>query len=173
MWPSPSRPTHIRLPQRPRRVPRDAYAIPISTGCIVGHRLTFTKVSKDGSGKCDAEFTGKAQDVVWGVLYSFDPAEKGRLDRAEGLGNGYAEKQVSVIVGGEAKMAVTYYATKKDPSLRPYDWYKEYVLFGARENGLPDEYIVSMIESVVAIEDPDKERSARERAILRGDVGET
>jgi len=151
--------------QDPTRVPS---ASPIATGYITGYRLTFDKVSKDGSGKCDAEYTGDDRDTVWGVVYSIDPAEKGKLDRAERLGYGYDEKPVSVIVGTERIPAAMYFATDKNPSLRPYDWYKEFVLFGAREHDLPDEYIVQMIESVPAVEDHDKERSARKRAILRG-----
>jgi hypothetical protein len=71
-----------------------------------------------------------------------------------------------VRISGEATLrAVTYYATHKDPSLRPYHWYKEYVLAGARENSLPVEHI-KVIESIASVEDPDAPRTARAQAIL-------
>ncbi len=66
-------------------------AKPVATGFASDHRLTFDKVSVDGSGKCDAEKTGIPKDRVYGVVYEIDTADKPTLDRVEGLGNGYAE----------------------------------------------------------------------------------
>ena len=83
------------------------------------------------------------------------------------MGRGYAEKNVEVISGEATLRAVTYHATRKDPSLRPYTWYKEYVLAGARENSLPVEYI-KLIESVESVEDAAAPRAAkRAQAALR------
>ena len=31
-----------------------------------------------------------------------------------------------------------------DPSLTPYDWYKAFVLAGAREHGLPQDYVAAL-----------------------------
>ena len=33
---------------------------------LSGYTLRFHKKSKDGSGKCDAFYTGNPNDVVWG-----------------------------------------------------------------------------------------------------------
>jgi hypothetical protein len=57
------------------------------------HRLRFHKVSNDGSGKCDAQATEDSNDYVIGVLFESDN-EKPALDRKEGLGIGYNEKEV-------------------------------------------------------------------------------
>jgi hypothetical protein len=52
------------------------------------------------------------------------------------------------------------------PSVRPYDWYREYVLRGARYHGLPSACL-RRIESVTAIPDPDPERGPRELALAQ------
>jgi gamma-glutamylcyclotransferase len=135
-------------------------------GYICGYRLTFDKPSADGSGKCDAVATLVPEDRVYGVIYEIDPSQKAQLDSAEGLGGGYAQKNVEVISGEATACAMIYYATRRDPSLRPYHWYKEYVLAGARENSLPVEYI-KLIESVESGEDSDVSRAARARFVLR------
>lgn len=51
-------------------------------------------------------------------------------------------------------------------SLRPYHWYKEYVLRGAREFGLPGRYIDDFIESVASVEDPNARRVRENRRLL-------
>ncbi|HKW19463.1 MAG TPA: gamma-glutamylcyclotransferase family protein, partial [Terriglobales bacterium] len=49
------------------------------------HTLKFQKRSqKDGSAKADAEHTGRESDVVWGVVFEIDAAQKQHLDEAEG-----------------------------------------------------------------------------------------
>ncbi len=98
-------------------------------------------------------------------MFTIDAHEKPALDRVEGLGFGYEQKQVNVrATDGAAVSAFTYYATDIDESLKPYSWYREHVLRGARENGLPEEY-VSFIEGVASMIDPDSERHDRELSI--------
>jgi cation transport regulator ChaC len=110
-------------------------ATAIGIGQLVGHALRWDKRSwRDGSGKCDAEATGRHDDVVWGVVFELDPEDKPALDKAEGVGAGYLEKTVNVLMEAGRVPAVTYYATDKDASLRPYRWYKALVIAGAREH---------------------------------------
>ncbi len=129
------------------------------------HSLRFHKLGRDRSAKCDAFFTGQAEDIVVGVVFCIAPAERRHLDHAEGLGQGYEAKRVELISSErEPVEAFTYYATAIDPSLHPYHWYKQHVLFGCRENGLPPAY-VDRIVSIPSIEDPDPERAQREMSI--------
>ncbi len=66
----------------------------------------------------------------------------------EGLGYGYQVKDVLIkLHDGSLIKAFTYCATHINLALRPFDWYKEHVLTGARENGLPEDYI-GMIEAI-------------------------
>jgi gamma-glutamylcyclotransferase len=128
------------------------------------HELRFHKIGKDGSAKCDAYFTG-TEIVVYGVLYQVQPAGKQRLDRIEGLGRGYGEKEVAVYgSGGTAIEAVTYYATHIDESLLPFTWYKQHVLHGAQDAGLPSPHI-DQIAAAPALQDPDRARAVQELSI--------
>ncbi len=129
------------------------------------HALRFHKASRDLSAKCDAFYTQNPQDFIIGVLFKIDPLEKIHLDRAEGLGHAYQQKLVVVkAADGKAVTAMTYYALKIDPSLKPYSWYKNHVLIGARESVLPDSYI-HQINAIECMDDPDAERDAMQRAI--------
>lgn len=129
----------------------------IGSGVLPGHQLVWHKVSVDGSGKCDVIASDTPDAAVHGVIYAIDQSEKATLDRAEGLGKGYEERQVVVLVGGVSYVATMYCATRKDPSLKPYSWYKAHVLAGAREHKLPSAYI-AVLETVEAQQDPDASR---------------
>jgi gamma-glutamylcyclotransferase len=125
----------------------------VGIGQLPGHALRWDKRSwRDGSGKCDAEATGRQDDVVWGVVFELDTEDKPALDQAEGLGAGYMAKMVHVLTDAGPVAAVMYYATDKEPSLRPYHWYKALVIAGAREHGLPASYR-SHLQLVVTVSD--------------------
>lgn len=142
-----------------QRVP-EAQIIGIAT--LKEHTLLFHKVSKDGSGKCNAFFTGNQQDYVIGVLFNIDKKNKKELDKAEGLGDGYDEKEIVVDIDENTKdVAITYVATKCDDALKPFSWYKKHVLNGAKEVHLPVEYIKT-IEAVESIKDKNNEREKKE-----------
>ncbi len=146
-----------------KRVPS---AVLIGCGMLKAHDLRFHKSSHDGSGKCDAYFTGTDGDIIYGALFEIDPDEQSDLDEAESLGHGYDAKDVEVLVEDEIKInAMTYIATKINQDLKPYSWYMNHVLIGAKELALPGEYIEAKILSIDSIEDKDKEREAKERAV--------
>jgi hypothetical protein len=155
--------SNMSLPRLRERVP-SAERIGVFT--LAEHSLRFHKVSKkDGSGKCDALFTKDPEDYVVGALFEIAEGEKEDLDRAEGLGYGYLDKKVLVSdAQGNSFEAVTYYATKTNPSLLPYSWYLYHIIYGAREAEVPCSYLETL-EATKSQEDPDKERDARERAI--------
>lgn len=59
---------------------------------------------------------------------------------------------------------MTYIAIRKEHGRKPYTWYKEHVLRGAREQGLPAEY-VRALEAVEVMPDPDAKRASWEMRI--------
>lgn len=140
-------------------------AIRIETASLKGHQLRFDMSGDDGSGKCNAFQTDNNNDIVIGALFNINSDEKGVLDKAESLGDGYAEKLVEVQTSsGVIYNAVTYYALKINPHLKPYSWYLHHVVTGAKETNLPSEYL-NIIESVSCIEDQDILRDQQQRAI--------
>ena len=145
---------------------------PLGVATLPGHSLCFHKRSKDKSGKCNAFATGDDQSVL-GVLFSFDPAERGLLDKAEGVGNGYEHATVTVINDkGRRRKVLTYLASSGviDNNLKPYNWYKDFVLAGCAEHGLPDDYVATYVQAVEATADPNSARAGKERAKLVGAI---
>lgn len=138
----------------------------VAVAALPAHRLRFHKVGMDGSAKCDAQYTGERGDQVFGVVYALAGIDKARLDAAEGLGDGYDEKQVEVHTDRGRMAASMYFATRVDGRLRPFSWYRRHVLTGAREHDLPADY-VERIEAAEAVEDADTERSRRELGVHR------
>lgn len=151
-----------------RLLERTPSARPLGAGQLPGHKLVWHMAGGDGSAKCDVVETGRAEDVVWGVLYEIDVREKPLLDLAEGLGRSYRCKQVRVLGKDGHVEAETYCALLTDPTRVPYDWYHAYVLAGALEHGLPDAYASELKALAVTIDD-DVERRLRNFALARNE----
>ena len=119
----------------------------ISRAKVNGWKLLFNKRSKDKSGKANLIYTGDTS-LVWGVIFDISEDQKPLLDKAEGLGKGYDEYKLIVINDlGEEIECVCYIATDEkylDNNLKPYDWYKEYCLIGAKQHNLPEDYILTL-----------------------------
>lgn len=145
-----------------RRAPS---ALAVGIGFVEGHKISFDKVSVDGSGKCDIRPTGNPADRVYGVLFSIDVRERNGLDQAEGLGDGYCDSEMPVKTEAGSSVAVTYLAKSTNAEMRPYDWYKEIVVAGAVEHRLPIDYVQSL-RNVDSQPDADAGRSAENRAVM-------
>jgi len=146
--------SNLSVPEIRKWVPS---ATPYRIAKLKYHELKFHKRSKDGSAKCDAFKTGNRKDVVHGVVYEINEKEKQDLDSKEGLGYGYNEMEVVVESDQGAIAAVMYVADSDyiDDTLKPYSWYKQLVLEGARQHGLPESYIEEIIVQVEATEAPE------------------
>lgn len=132
---------------------------------LAQHQLCFHKHSEDGSGKCDAFFTGNQEHVVYGALFDIDKPGKRFLDQVEGVGFGYEIKSVIVKdLSGHQQEAFIYYATRITSGLKPYHWYLNHVTVGARETGVPQDYL-EIIQGVESVRDPFQERESREFAL--------
>ena len=142
-----------------------ARGIATVSGCV----MRFDKIGTDGSGKCTLIGTGDDADVVYGVLYEFAAADLAGLDREEGVHlGGYARCPVRVrFPGGGAAEAITYIAGDRylDAACLPFDWYRDVVVAGAIEHGLPPAYIREL-ERTPAAPDPDAARAAWARKLL-------
>ena len=139
-------------------------ARPLGVARLPGHELRWHKRSTDGSGKCDVVSVDSGS-AVFGVVYEIDEIDKAALDRAEGLRSGYDEKNIAVIMKGTKVSVSIYFATRTDPTRKPYTWYKALVVAGAIEHGLPASYIASL-EATEALEDPDRTRHGRNMRII-------
>ena len=101
-----------------------------------GWRLVADKPGRDGSAKANVARTPGA--CVWGVLWELGEDDLAALDRFEA---GYERIAVTVDPGEGAVPATTYASRRRDaaPGLAPE--YKAWILEGAREHGLPPEWL--------------------------------
>ena len=150
--------SNLHLARFKQRVPS---ARVITTAILPGYRLAFHKHGADNSGKCNIIV---ADAEVHGVVYEIATAEKPALDRLEG---GYDSHQLVVNSGIGALEVHTYVARNEtiNHELLPFQWYKLYVLHGARSHGIDSNYC-SVIAAQLSMDDPDKERTNKHFLIL-------
>lgn len=129
-------------------------------------QLRFHKRSVDGSGKCSFVDADDGDSAIWCAVYELERSDKARLDRVEGLGNGYDEQRVPFNLNGDELQGSIYRAstTHVDDQLEPYSWYREMVLLGALYRHFPAAY-VDAIRRTECVADPDSDR-ARENGLI-------
>ena len=154
--------------KHPGRVPA---AILRGIAAATDFRVRFHKRGRDGSGKCTL-VTAEDTAAAWGVLFDVAQEDLEALDRAEGVHTGGYERQsISVHLPNSGTMAAETYIAQEpfiDDTLIPYDWYRDLVVAGAREHGLPTEY-VEALEITLATPDPDLRRAAEMRRLLESE----
>ena len=115
------------------------------------YRLAFTRPSQRWGGGA-ADVLPARGDSVWGVLYEIDTAVQIVLDEKEGLGIAYQHLDCIAWWEGEHQYpALTYTVIDKaDPELHPSPAYKQTLLEGALENGLPADYLAFLLKIEMA-----------------------
>jgi hypothetical protein len=106
-------------------------------------------------------------DSVYGAIYSFRTDHKDYLDGFEGKGHGYLDNRIEIQHGEHQYSCLTYLAQQSHISkeIKPYHWYKQLVVLGARYLQFPDAYI-SSIESSESIEDPNVARRKENEELI-------
>jgi len=123
--------------KRERMEARVPGARPVGSALLRGWRWASNKHGRDGSGKANLEADPTAR--VWGALYRLAEGDLDRLDRFEG---GYVRLSVEVEEsGGALRQAWTYRSNRRLEDERPFAWYLALVLEGAREHGLPEDWV--------------------------------
>lgn len=152
----------------PSRAPSAcASGIAVAPGFVV----KFHKIGMDGSGKCTLVSTPNLENVAYGVLYELADRDVAGLDRAEGVHTGgYVRCPINLRhPRGGTTSAMTYIADDRfvDSERKPFDWYRDLVVAGAKEHGLPARYIEE-IARIPGVADADTRRSAQAHQILDG-----
>lgn len=136
---------------------------------LKGFTLVFNKKStKDGSTKANIQETKDRNDSVWGVIHKVPLIDKPILDKCEGLGNGYLLINFNLSIEDESRSIHSYVATEYRylEEGKPYDWYLNFVIEGAIENDLPEDYI-DKLKAIDSEIDMNVERRKKNEAILK------
>lgn len=136
----------------------------IGTALLAAKALRWHKRGQDGSGKCDIVDSIAPGAQVFGVLYELAADEKHRLDEAEGLGTGYEEVELVVVMAGRKVRVSAYRALLVQHGILPFSWYRALVVAGARQHRLPADYVAGL-EAAPAVDDDDGGRHSMNMAI--------
>jgi hypothetical protein len=111
-------------------------------GRLDGYRLCFDLPVGPGE-RGVANLIAEPGAHVWGALYRLTPAACEHLDRTEGVPAGvYGRLAVTVVdSGGIACVAFTYESRLRQEGRKPSPRYMNLLLTGAREHGLPADYV--------------------------------
>lgn len=145
-----------------RRVPS---VRPIGAAWLAGHTLHWHLLGDDESGKCNVVASDRAADCVHGVLFELDSSRLERLHAAEGPAYHFLELPVATAGGDYTAAIYRGRAHWLDDALVPYDWYRDFVVHGAREHGLPGDWIERLAHTPVRADD-NRARAAENRVIL-------
>jgi cation transport regulator ChaC len=114
---------------------------------LPGYRVAFNKRGQR-QGQVYANIVEQDGGEVWGVVYQLRPDELRVLDDHEGADQGhYRRDRIEVITEtGDTVKAETYFAGERwlCSETEPSREYACKILAGAREHGLPEEYVRSL-----------------------------
>ena len=96
-------------------------------------------------------------DHVWGALYQLTHTDAEQLDRTEGVDRGfYRRLEIAVVTPDAARLgAFTYRSEFSRPERKPSRRYLGLLLAGAREHGLPADYVERLRAWPLAVDERD------------------
>ncbi len=112
-----------------------------------GHRLVFTRSGEVDT--CAADVIPDPASLVWGVVYDITDSDRRQLDAREAVGlQTYRPKELLVHPDGDMEqrvMVLTYGDSNPvDIQRPPSREYLDDLLRGARQRGLPADYIAQL-----------------------------
>src|SRR3954454_12856104 len=108
---------------------------------LLDHRIAFRRRSIRWQGGA-ADIVLAPGESVWGVLWEL-PLGLGELDAKEAAGNAYRRRSAEVLLDGGPRQAAVYEVISKEPEeLSPPREYIDAMLTGAREHGLPKDWLL-------------------------------
>ena len=112
----------------------------LKTAILRGFRFVYDGFSVTWDGAV-GNIVPAENDVVYGALYEITARDRLTLDSFEGYPRSYDRREVEVVDrDGTMSRAMTYFRTGRSLG-KPHPDYERIVIDGAKECGLPDEYV--------------------------------
>jgi gamma-glutamylcyclotransferase (GGCT)/AIG2-like uncharacterized protein YtfP len=112
----------------------------IGTARLADHALAFTRYSRAEKGGV-ADVVEALGESVWDVLYEIDGSCLDALDRYEEAPRAYRRDTRTVVGLDGVELEALVYVANRTGDFAPSRMYRELILRGARERGLPEEYL--------------------------------
>ena len=129
--------SNLDLRQMRRRCPG---SVALGRARLPGYRLAFTRYATKRRGGV-ADVIAEEGAEVWGALYDIDEANLAALDEFEGAPRAYRRETIAVIDDEGAEREAFIYIANRTGTFAPGRDYLALIVRGAREHGLPEEYI--------------------------------
>ena len=137
-WPYFAYGSNLGVSQLHRRCPR---ARQVGVAELRGHRIGFTRISRSRGGGV-ADLVPEAGASVWGALFDLQDDGFGALDEYEGVPTAYRREVWEFTkLDRSTVRAWVYVVAAKRPDVLPSYQYWKVIVEGAREAGLPAEYV--------------------------------
>lgn len=125
----------------PRRLRRHCPgATTLGRARLPDYQLAFTRYSSHEKGGV-ADIVPQADADVWGALYEIDELCLPALDEYEGTPRAYRRETVLVIDDEGVEREAFAYVANRTGEFAPSRQYLGILVQGAREHGLPEEYV--------------------------------
>jgi gamma-glutamylcyclotransferase len=112
----------------------------LKTAILRGFRFVYDGFSVAWDGAV-GNIVPAENDFVYGALYEITARDRLTLDSFEGYPRSYDRREVDVVDrDGTTSRAMTYFRTGRALG-KPHPDYERIVIDGAKECGLPDEYV--------------------------------
>ncbi len=121
-------------------------AVVLGRARLADYQLAFTRYSRAERGGV-ADIVAQPDAEVWGALYDIDDGCFAALDEYEGAPRAYRRETVRVTDDTGASHEAVAYIANKTGEFAPSRQYLAIIARGARDHGLPEEY-VQAIEGV-------------------------
>ncbi|MEM3399905.1 MAG: gamma-glutamylcyclotransferase family protein [Candidatus Micrarchaeia archaeon] len=128
---------------RDRMLKRGVKIFSESIGYIKMWKLVFNKKAPN-KGEGYANIVPNKNSKVYGVIYEIEETDILKLDEYEGYPTHYDRQAITVIRSDGTEIKAQVYIAKNDmtdTNLKPSKSYMQYILNGARQHNLPEEYI--------------------------------
>jgi gamma-glutamylcyclotransferase len=112
---------------------------------LADYRFAFNK--RKGNGPIYANIVKQPGSTVWGVIYRCSEQAMRKLDQYEGIGH-YHRQPVDVVDCSGATIRAVAYVANDDcicPDGKPSDEYLHRIITGAKEHGLPADYVAAIV----------------------------
>jgi cation transport regulator ChaC len=120
-------------------------AVQVGIAKVEGYRIGFTRFSKRRGGGV-ADLVEAPGSLVWGSLFDLPHDGFEALDKAEGVAIGAYARSIWQLTRGDGSVvsAWTYVVMDKKPEILPSAEYWKLLVDGAKEAGLPPDYVKTL-----------------------------
>ncbi len=129
--------SNLHLKQFARRCPGSKA---VGRARLPDYRLAFTRYSSNRRGGV-ADIVPEPDAEVWGALYEVDEACLAALDEYEGVPRSYRREMIRVLDDSRVEQEAVVYIANQTGAFAPSREYLALIIEGARDHGLPEEYI--------------------------------